>query len=566
MINQLTLILPEIVLIVGAVFVTVLGVSRSKVWRDSVPAITVVLLLAACALAHVVSTDDRLSLAPLILPGLGLYAKTLLLIGSAALVLLGFGLIDRRLEQAFASGRAAFDPIRVMRGEYHSFLLLSVAGACLLCNAPDLIWLFLAIELVSLPTYVMVATSRAARRAQEAAVKYFFLGAMSSAILLYGFALIYGATGTLQLDGIREAFATQSAQGGIGTLGIVGLTMTILGLCYKISAAPMHFYAPDVYEGAATPLTAFLAFVPKAAGFLALILLLSTAGYTMTPGNELLATDLPKPIMALLWMIAVLTMTLGNVGALLQKSLKRMLAYSSIAHSGYMLIGLIAGPAIASGANGGQGGFGLSGTNAALFYLLAYAVMNIATFGPLASLERNGEEIETLDDIAGLRQRHPGLAASLAIGAASLIGLPPLLGFWAKLYLFAAGIERGQTILVIIAAVNSGVSVYYYLKLLSEPLVAATNARSETVSATPSMWPRFASVLTAIMLVVGPFFLTGAIAAANAASRPDAKASVAIAPSNVGAALSKAVTESETEPTADDAASKVVPATLGLGG
>ncbi|MBL9118947.1 MAG: NADH-quinone oxidoreductase subunit N [Phycisphaerae bacterium] len=531
MINQLTLILPEILLIVGAVVVTVLGVARSKVWRDAVPTVTVILLLASCFLVHVVSTEDRLSQAPLIMPGLGLYAKTLLLVGAAALVLLGFGLIDRKLEMAFASGRAAFDPIRVMRGEYHSFLLLSVAGACLLCNAPDLIWLFLAIELVSLPTYIMVATSRAARRAQEAAVKYFFLGAMSSAILLYGFALLYGATGTLQLSGIREAFAMQAAQGGVGTLGIIGLTMVILGLCYKISAAPMHIYAPDVYEGAATPLTAFLAFVPKAAGFLALILLLSTASYTLNAANEMVAARLPQPIMALLWMVSVLTMTLGNIGALLQKSLKRMLAYSSIAHSGYMLIGLIAGPAIVDGFGGSNaGGSALSGTNAALFYLLSYAIMNIATFGPLASLERNGEEIETLDDIAGLRQRHPGMAASLAIGAASLIGLPPLLGFWAKLYLFAAGIERGQTILVIIAAVNSGVSVYYYLKLLSEPLVAATNARSETISASPSMWPRMASIVTAIMLVVAPLFLTKALDAANAASAADARTAVRVAP------------------------------------
>lgn len=525
MINQLTLILPEILLIVGAVVVTVLGVARGKVWRDAVPAVTVVLLLAACGLVHVVTTPDRLGQASLIMPGLGLYAKTLLLLGGAALVLLGMGLVDRKLEQAFASGRAAFDPIRVMRGEYHSFLLLSIAGACLLCNAPDLIWLFLTIELVSLPTYVMVATSRAARRAQEAAVKYFFLGAMSSAILLYGFALLYGATGTLQLEGIREALATQSTQGGIGTLGIIGLTMIVLGLCYKISAAPMHFYAPDVYEGAATPLTAFLAFVPKAAGFLALILLLSTASYRLGAAGDLVATHLPDSIMALLWMISVLTMTLGNIGALLQRSLKRMLAYSSIAHSGYMLIGLIAGPALSE--SGGAGN-GLSGINAALFYLLAYAIMNIATFGPLASLERNGEEIESLDDIAGLRQRHPGLAASLAVGAASLIGLPPLLGFWSKLYLFAAGIERGQTVLVVIAAVNSGVSVYYYLKLLSEPLVASTTARSETVSTSPSAWPRIASVVTAVMLVVAPIFLTSAMAAANAASAPDAKATARV--------------------------------------
>jgi NADH-quinone oxidoreductase subunit N len=145
--------------------------------------------------------------------------------------------------------------------------------------------------------------------------------------------------------------------------------------------------------------------------------------------------------------------------------------------------------------------------------------MNIATFGPLASLERNGEEIESLDDIAGLRQRHPGLAAALAVGAGSLIGLPPLLGFWAKLYLFAAGIEKGQTVLVVIAAVNSGISVYYYLKLLSEPLVAPTTPRSETVSTTASIWPRVATAVTAVLLVVLPVFLAPTIAAANRATQ-----------------------------------------------
>jgi NADH-quinone oxidoreductase subunit N len=519
MTTKLALILPEILLVVGAIVVTVLGLARTKMWRDAVPAVTIGLLLAAAGLVHTVTTDDRLAVAGLVLPGLGLYAKTLILLGGAALVLLGIGLIDRKLEAAFASGRAAFDAIRVMRGEYHSFLLLSIAGACLLCNAPDLIWLFLAIELVSLPTYIMVATSRSSRKAQEAAVKYFFLGAMSSAILLYGFALIYGATGSLELLAIQASFADQAASGGISTLGLIGLTMVILGLCYKVSAAPMHFYAPDVYEGAATPLTAFLAFTPKIAGFLALIIILSCvgwSGHTMTVNGEILAVDgLPRPITALLWMIAVLTMTLGNVGALLQRSLKRMLAYSSIAHTGYMLIGVIAGPALATA----SGGWGISGINALLFYLLGYAIMNIATFGPLASLERNGEEIESLDDIAGLRQRHPGLAAALAVGAGSLIGLPPLLGFWAKLYLFAAGIEKGQTVLVVIAAVNSGISVYYYLKLLSEPLVAPTTPRSETVSTTASIWPRVATAVTAVLLVVLPVFLAPTIAAANRATQ-----------------------------------------------
>ncbi|MFO0828463.1 MAG: NADH-quinone oxidoreductase subunit N [Phycisphaerales bacterium] len=515
MLPKIVLILPEILLVVGAVFVTVLGLSRSKALRDSVTLATVILLLGALGLTHLVTDDARLGLAGLILPGLAGFGKSMILIVAAALALLHAGMVDRRLEHAFAAGRASFEPIRVIRGEYHAFFLLAVAGCCLLCTAPDLIWLFLAIELVSLPTYIMVAISRGARKAQEAAVKYFFLGALSSAILLYGFALIYGATGSMQLVEMRDVLAAQAQAGGVSSLAIVGFVLALIGLCYKISAVPMHFYAPDVYEGASTSMTAFLAFVPKAAGFIAMILLLECLGWSghkFVRGNEVLLIErgLPQPITALLWMVAVLTMTLGNVGALLQRSLRRLLAYSSIAHSGYMIIGLIAGPA---GING------VSGINATLFYLLSYAVMNVATFGALASLERNGEDIDTIDDLAGLRQRHPWTAAMLAIGSASLIGLPPLLGFWGKFYLFMAGIEAGQTVLVVIALVNSGVSVYYYLKLLSEPLVSPTNARSETVTANPSIWPRVATAIMAITLVVGPLALSHLVAAASSVTR-----------------------------------------------
>jgi NADH-quinone oxidoreductase subunit N len=514
MTTKLALILPEILLVVGAVVVTVLGLSRRPAWRAAVPMATIALLLTAFGVLHWVTTDVRLQSAGLLLPSLGLFAKSLILLLAVGLVLLGVGSVDRRLEHAFASGRAKFDAIRVMRGEFHAFILLSVAGACLLCNAPDLIWLFLALELVSLPTYIMVAVSRSSRKAQEAAVKYFFLGALSSAILVYGFAMLYGATGTMQLVEMKGVLAAQAAAGGVSTLALIGMTLSVIALCYKVSAVPMHFYAPDVYEGAAAWITAFLSFIPKTAGFIAMILLLMTmgwSGHSMVLDGQVIPIEsgLPQPIAALLWMIAVLTMTLGNVGGLLQRSLKRMLAYSSIANTGYLLIGVIAGP---------QGFAGVSGINAVFFFLLVYGLMTIATFAPIVSLERNGEEVETFDDIAGLRQRYPMLAATLGIGAASLIGLPPLLGFWGKLYLFAAGLSAGQWVLVLVAAVNSGISVGYYLKLLGEPLVSAPNARSETVTVIASSWPRIAGVVTAVGLVVVPLFLGPLVAAANTAT------------------------------------------------
>jgi len=391
----------------------------------------------------------------------------------------------------------------VNRGEFYAFLLLSLTGVMLCCSANDLIWLFLALELTSLPTYIMVAMSRPAKKAQEAAVKYFFLGAMASALFLYGFALLYGSTGTIVLTEMRDAFTQQRMESGgdLNIFGTMGLILALLGVFYKIAAAPLHFYAADVYEGAAAPVTAFLAFVPKAAGMIAIMLLLGTVGWGMADGD---IVGLPQPILTLLWMTAVLTMTLGNIGALLQKNVKRMLAYSSIAHSGYMLIGIIAGPA--SG-----------GLNAVLFYLFAYGVMNTAAFAVLTALERKGKEVETLDELAGLNRCHRGLTLVFALSAASLLGFPPLLGFIGKLYLFIAGVEAGQIVLIIIAGLNSAISACYYLALVKAPVLDEPNARSETVTVRQPVWPKVAALTGVLLIVAAPFFSSRVWQATNEA-------------------------------------------------
>jgi len=271
----------------------------------------------------------------------------------------------------------------------------------------------------------------------------------------------------------------------------------------------MHFYAADVYEGAAAPVTAFLAFVPKTAGMLALMLLLSTMGWQGhsgidDTGSHYSVEGLPTPIMTTLWMLAVLTMTLGNVGAILQTSVKRVLAYSSIAHSGYMLIGIIAGPGL--------------GMNAVLFYLLAYGVMNTAAFAVLAGLERRGQEIESMDDLAGLRVRHPGMAVILALASGSLLGVPPLLGFWGKLYLFIAGVQAGQVVLVVIAGLNSAISAWYYLRLIALPVMHKPSAQSETIVRNPFTWPRIAGMVTAVAVVLLPIFNQGLFNASSTAT------------------------------------------------
>ena len=521
--SKITLIAPEILLFLGAVLVAVLGLSRNAALRRSVPMVTAIFLAGSIVVTCWVYRTDAVATSGLMLPMLGGYAKTLIAAIGILLVMLAGPSVDRRLEEAFDTGRASFDPIRVMRGEYFSFFLLSIAGTMLLANANDLIWMFLALELASLPTYVMVAVSRGTRRAQEAAVKYFFLGALSAATFLYGFAMLYGATGTLELPVMAERLATQSATTGISALAILGGVLAILGIGFKLAAVPMHFYAADVYEGASSPTTAFLGFVPKIAGVLALMILLSTFGYsghsTVAGGSHIALPGLPAPLTAVLWMVAVLTMVLGNVAALLQSNVKRMLAYSSIAQSGYLIVGLIAGPQ--------------SGYDAVLFYLLGYGVTNTAMFAVLASLERHGEDVETLDDLAGLRTRHPVLAWMLAASAISLIGMPPFIGFFGKLALFSSAIEAGQTTLVIIAAVCSAISAFYYLQLVAVPMFGQPNARTETVQAVPSRWPRFAAVVCGVGVLVLPLGLAKLVAFASSSTESSAK--VAAAPSDTTA-------------------------------
>ena len=510
---KLTLIAPEIVLFVGAVTVAVLGLSRSASVRKSVPMITILFLVAAIAASMFVYRTDAVAGSGLILPMLGGFAKPLIAAIAIPLVMVVSFSIDRRLEEAFESGHAAFDPIRVMRGEFFAFFLLAIAGTMLIANASDLIWLFLALELASLPTYVMVAVSRGTRRAQEAAVKYFFLGALSAATFLYGFALLYGATGTLELAAMRDSLAAAAATGGVPPLALVGGILAILGIAFKLAAVPMHFYAPDVYEGAGAGTTAFLGFVPKVAGVLALFVLLSVLGWSghsvVEAGQVIAIKGLPLTLGLVLFMLAVLTMTLGNVGALLQRNVKRMLAYSSIAQSGYLLVGIIAGPG--------------AGFDAVMFYLLGYGVMNTAIFAVIASLERNGEEIETLDDLAGLCTRHPMLAWALAISAVSLIGIPPLIGFFGKLAIFSAALEAEQTMLVIFAVVNSAIGAGYYLQLVAAPMLGQPNARTESIQVVSSSWPRIAAIVCGVGAAVLPLGLSQLVRASESTSAPAPK-------------------------------------------
>ncbi|GAB4109035.1 MAG: hypothetical protein Kow00105_17310 [Phycisphaeraceae bacterium] len=443
---------PEIVMLIGATACLFIGLSRGRGPRHSTPWIAALTLIVAAL--FVGQKGGYATEGTMAMQGLAGYIK-LAVIGVGLILLLVAAGVPNRLRQTIdAESAPVFEPGDVIHGEFYAFFLLSLTGVMLTAGASDLVWLFLALELTSLPTYVLVATSRDRAEAQESAVKYFFLGALSAAIFLYGFALIYGATGSTDFVKIAEITKTQIAANGDNVPGLLlmGMVLAIVGVCFKIAAVPMHFYAADVYEGAATPVTAFLAFVPKTAGAVALILLLSLVGW-----------PLPGPISSLIWLIAALTMTVGNVLGLLQHNVKRVLAYSSIAHSGYILVGLIAGPAV----NQASGSPLSNGIAAVLFYLVAYGLGTIASFAVLGCLRAGNREAQSYRHISGLHHKHPVLAGLMLLSVLSLLGMPPLVGFLGKVYLIGSAFSAGYTALVIILVLNSAISAGYYLRIAS---------------------------------------------------------------------------------------------------
>jgi NADH-quinone oxidoreductase subunit N len=326
----------------------------------------------------------------------------------------------------------------VEAGEYYALVLFATVGMMLMAAGTDLLVIFLALELMSLSLYVLAGSLRTRPEGNEAALKYFLLGAFASGFFLYGIALLYGATGTTNLARLGAALAAPGASRN--PMVLAGLALLLVGFGFKTSAVPFHQWAPDVYQGAPTAVTALIATGSKAAAFGALVRVL----VPMRP--------LQADWAAVLWLLAALTMTMGNVVALAQTNVKRLLAYSSIAHVGYMLVALAAGLG--------------PGAPAVLFYLGVYAVASVGAFGTILLLERGGEEAVDLGAYGGLAVRHPVLALGLTVFLLALIGMPPTAGFVGKFYLFSAAIQRGLVGLAVIAVLNSVVAAYYYLRLI----------------------------------------------------------------------------------------------------
>ena len=324
--------------------------------------------------------------------------------------------------------------------EYYALLLFATSGMMILASGLDLVTLFLGIEVLSISLYILAGYRRDSDASNEAAMKYFLLGAFSSAILLYGIALTYGAVGTTNLAKIGDVLANTAKPIPEGLL-YAGLALILVGLAFKVAAAPFHMWTPDVYEGAPTPVTAFLSAGPKAAAFAAII-----RTFFIAFGPVHAEWDI------VLSVIAILTMTVGNVAAIAQTNVKRMLAYSSIAHTGYVLIGIVTG--------------GPTGAAGAVFYLIAYIAMTLGAFAVIILLEHAGERGEELKDYAGLGFRYPVIGALLSLFMISLSGIPPTVGFVGKLYLFGGAVQSGHILLAVFGVLNSAVSIFYYLRLL----------------------------------------------------------------------------------------------------
>ncbi len=360
----------------------------------------------------------------------------------------------------------------IRAGEYYGLVLFGAVGMSLMSSATELVLVFIALEISSISTYVLAGLRRRAAISSESSVKYFLLGSFATAFFLYGIALMFGATGSTSIPVIGDVLRT----GHVPMLAFVGVALMFVGLGFKVAAAPFHIWTPDVYEGAPSPIVGFMSTAPKAAVFAVLLRIMFEAH---APGR-----------IWLIWIAAALSMTLGNIGALVQNNIKRLLAYSSIAHAGYLLVAFAALPD--------------NGIPAAMFYTASYAAMNVGAFAVVSHFGGAGERHVTMEDYAGLGRRSPLLAATLTIFLLSLIGIPITGGFFAKFYVFSAALQANLVGLTIIGVLNSAIGAYYYLRIIV--VMYMQEAKNET-----PVFPVPAGVATALAMSVAATIYLGVL-------------------------------------------------------
>ncbi len=417
-------LLPEFVLGFGAMALLMLGAFRGERGGGDARIVDVaaIALLAIAGVILLALPAGKLATfgGSFVVDDFARYLKVLALIGSAAAIVLSLDYSRRERQERF---------------EYSVLILLSTLGMLMLISATDLIALYLGLELMSLPLYVVAASHRDRLRSTEAGLKYFVLGALSSGMLLYGASLIYGFTGTVSFAGIAQA----AAQGGVGL--IFGIVFMFAGFCFKVSAVPFHMWTPDVYEGAPTPVTAFFAAAPKVAG----IAMFVRAAIVAFPG---VASQWQQIVV----FVSIASMGLGAFAAIGQRNFKRLMAYSSIGHMGFALIGLAAGTS--------------EGVQGVLIFMAIYVTMTLGVFAVILSMRRSTGMVESIDQLAGLARTRPAMAFFLAMLLFSMAGIPPLAGFFAKFYVFLAAIKAGLYVLAVIGVVTSVVGAYYYLAIV----------------------------------------------------------------------------------------------------
>jgi NADH-quinone oxidoreductase subunit N len=420
-IASLAPLLPEIVLGLGAMALLMLGAYGGERMVRVIDIAAIVLLIVAGVLLLRLPGGKLISFnGSFVVDGFARFLKILALLGSAVAIAFSLDYAKQERQQRF---------------EYSVLIVLSTLGMMMLISAADLIALYLGLELMSLPLYVVAASYRDSLRATEAGLKYFVLGALSSGMLLYGASLVYGFTGTVTFSGIAQS----APNGGIGL--IFGLVFLFAGFCFKVSAVPFHMWTPDVYEGAPTPVTAFFAAAPKVAGMAMFV----RAAVVAFPG-------ITSQWQQIVVFVAIASMLLGSFGAIGQRNFKRLLAYSSIGHMGFALVGLAAGTA--------------EGVQGVLVYMAIYVTMTLGTFAVVLSMRRSTGAVESIDQLAGLSRTNPTAAFFLAMLLFSMAGVPPLAGFFAKFYVFLAAIKAGLYVLAVIGVLASVVGAYYYLAIV----------------------------------------------------------------------------------------------------
>jgi NADH-quinone oxidoreductase subunit N len=414
-------LLPECVLGVGAMALLLVGVYRPADTGRFIDGAAIVLLALAGVILVVLPPGKLVTFGgSFIVDEFARFLKILALLGSAAAIVMSIDYARREAQERF---------------EYSVLILLSTLGMLMLISAADLIALYLGLELMSLPLYVVAASHRTSLRSTEAGLKYFVLGALSSGMLLYGASLIYGFTGTVSFAGIALA----AGQGGIGL--IFGIVFLFAGFCFKVSAVPFHMWTPDVYEGAPTPVTAFFAAAPKVAG-IAMFVRVAVMAF---PG-------ITSQWQQIVVFVSIASMALGSFAAIGQRNFKRLMAYSSIGHMGFALVGLAAGTS--------------EGVQGVLVYIAIYVTMTLGVFAVILSMRRTTGMVESIDQLAGLARTHPTMAFFLAMLLFSMAGVPPLAGFFAKFYVFLAAIKAGLYLLAVLGVVTSVVGAYYYLAIV----------------------------------------------------------------------------------------------------